>query len=645
MLKKYQYWNRFVFKMVILIVMGIILFDLKAQDSQFQWARAAGGSDYDAGYGVATDRAGHVYVTGYFTESISFGDEHQLNAYGGKDIFIAKYDSSGNLCWVKKAGGSDYDIGFGIAVADPENIYITGAFSDVAYFDEEQVITGYGQSDIFIARYDSSGGLIWVQKAGGSDRDNGEAVAVTANGNICVTGTCGDSVTFGEYYFTNGFGGRDIFIAKYDTLGNVLWVQLAGGKGDDNGAGLAGDDSENIFLVGTFADSAFFGNNNLYGNGFYDIFISKYDALGNLKWVTNTGGEYSDMGNDIDVDGFGNLYITGYTQPSAIVDYRIFIAKFDTLGSPVWSQNVGGTGYDIGKGVTLDDCGNVYVTGSFESPASFGDGIEYTGKGQWDIFVVKYNPSGNVLWVQTAGGSEGDFGKKIVKDDYGRTYVTGSFIQSASFDSHDITGFGNYDMFITVIQEPFIQVISPNGGEVWKPDSSYDIIWDSGGAGTDVQITLRADSSWQVIEESTPNDGVYQWMIPDFVKSSKCRIKICDAGNPGLCDLSNESFVITDSLTTIENKGNQGIPSSYSLRQNYPNPFNSGTVIRFDVKKRTRVVLKVYDTLGKEVLTLADKVYDSGRYELLLQNGRLPSGLYFCRIRMDDYTAVKKMII
>ena len=134
-------------------------------------------------------------------------------------------------------------------------------------------------------------------------------------------------------------------------------------------------------------------------------------------------------------------------------------------------------------------------------------------------------------------------------------------------------------------------------------------------------------------------------MIPDFVKSSKCRIKICDSGNPGLCDLSNESFVITDSLTTIENKGNQGIPSSYSLRQNYPNPFNSGTVIRFDVKKRTRVVLKVYDTLGKEVLTLADKVYDSGRYELLLQNGRLPSGLYFCRIWMDDYAAVKKMII
>ena len=175
------------------------------------WAVEAGAVEHDVGDGIAVDGAGNAYVTGYFKNTAHFGS-HTLTSSGGYDIFAAKLDPSGNWLWAVKAGGTSVDQGYGIAVDGAGNAYVTGRFEGTATFGSH-TLTSTGSYDIFAARLNPSGTWQWAVKAGGTDSDIGYGIAVDEAANAYVIGIFRGTATFGSHTM-EAMGGTDIFVAK-----------------------------------------------------------------------------------------------------------------------------------------------------------------------------------------------------------------------------------------------------------------------------------------------------------------------------------------------------------------------------------------------------------------------------------------------
>ena len=454
------------FLIVLLLFSYIFIF---AQLNPWLWTKNAGGISEDWSYNIAVDVSGNSYITGYFKGSATFGSTN-LTSKGCIDIFIAKLDSSGNWLWAKKAGGTDWDGGLGIAVDASGNSYVTGYFADSAIFGST-TLTGNEGDNIFVAKLDSNGNWLWVKKAGGTGYDGGLGIEVDASGNSYVTGDFSGTVTFGSTTLTSR-GNSDIFVAKLDSSGNWLWAKKAGGKGYDKGHGIAVDAVNNIYVTGIFEGSATFGSTTLINKSseyYYDIFIAKLDSSGNWLWAQNAGGTGSDWGNGIAVDASGNSYVTGYFDSDATFGSTtltsnggndIFVAKLDSSGNWLWAKNAGASDTDSGNGIAVDASGNSYVTGYFLSTATFGD-ITLTSYGGTDIFIAKLDSSGNWLWAKNAGRTGGE-GNGIAIDNNGNSYVTGILFcnDTDSATSENITSYEsdeslNIDIFVAKVHIPY----------------------------------------------------------------------------------------------------------------------------------------------------------------------------------------------
>ena len=359
------------------------------------WAKQAGGTDIDAGKNIAVDSNGNSYITGEFLGSATF-DNTTLTSNGDYDAFIAKYDASGNVLWVKQSGGTGLEVGRGIAVDGNGNPYITGYFNGNAIFNST-TLTSAGSYDIFIAKYDASGNFQWAERAGSNGDDFARNVAVDGSDNSYIVGTFRGLARFDSTALISS-GLEDLFIAKYDPAGNVIWAKKAGGTSKDAANGIDVDDNGNSFITGEFQGNATFGNTVLTSTSFLaDIFIASYDATGNVLWAKNAGGTFNDYGRNIEVDGGGNSYITGEFEGSATFGSTtltssggvdIFIAAYDDTGNSLWAKRAGGNLEDRAAGIALDGSGNTYISGYFVGEASFGS-TTITSSGAGDIYVAK----------------------------------------------------------------------------------------------------------------------------------------------------------------------------------------------------------------------------------------------------------------
>ncbi len=456
-----------------------------AQGYNFSWVKGIGGdgifgNDVEVGESIAVDPSGNVYVTGTFLGAADFnpgGTAVTLKAMTNhQNVFVGKYDSSGNCLWVKRIGATSADFSKGIALDTAGNVYVAGYFRGTSNFNPEgstDTFTAWG-TDVFIAKFSTNGDYQWAKRLGGNSTDQGWDVGVDVSGNVYVTGYFSGTANFNP----DGIGGTltstgstDVFVAKYTTHGEYIWAKGMGGSGIDQGRALAVDTSGDVYLTGYFGDIIHLGNkDSLAFAGATDLFLAKYSSDGSYLWTKAVGGVGIDEGWGITVDATNNIYLTGrffsefldfnpggsggsLTRRS--VGYDAFVAKYAVNGNFLWARKMGGWSEDRGYGIVTDPDNNVYVTGTFQSSTDFyADGGNDTlkGRGGVDIFVVGYDRDGNYLLSKSLGGILSDKSRKMAIDIYGNAYLTGTFGGTVNFNPEGIggtlTSSGNQDIFI-----------------------------------------------------------------------------------------------------------------------------------------------------------------------------------------------------
>lgn len=391
-------------------------------NGNFLWARRTGGAAFDQASAITMDTFGNVYITGFFEGTVDFNPGEggaNLSSVGGRDIFIQKFDANGDFLWVKQMGGSESDAGLSILIDAFGDLYTTGIFRETIDFDpgEGEANLTAEDDDIFVQKLDADGNFIWAKKIGGPGSDQSYSIATDASGNVYTTGYFTETADFdpgeGEAIL-NSIGTFDIFIQKLDPDGNYLWVRQMGGGSTDFGSSIFVDALGNLYTTGRFRETVDFDPGietaNLSAQG-GDIFIQKLDANGNFLWVKQIGGTAfgpSSLGISITVDDTGNVYTTGYFEGTADFDpgegsanltsagsRDIFIQKLDVNGDFLWVEKIGGPDSDVGNSITIDEFGDIYVTGYFTGTVDFGPGTEtsnLTSMGR-DVFVQKLTQS------------------------------------------------------------------------------------------------------------------------------------------------------------------------------------------------------------------------------------------------------------
>ncbi len=447
-------------KTLILSFLMVIVSTISFSQNCF-WAKGATIYSTDKNLlGVATDANGNVYLTGSFsTTTITFGSYTLTNhSNGTDDLYIVKYDLHGNVLWAKSAGGNIHDVGCSIAVDVNGDIYVGGFFrGDTIKFDTISLHNpNIGYSQVFLLKLNNNGNAIWAKTTGGSRSSDDYPYRVIVDGN-------NDIIMSGDFYSTsiafestvlyhNGTSGRDVFVAKYNSNGSIIWAKSYGGINDDNANDVTADNSNNIYFAGNFEyPGIIFGTDTMIGGT-----IIKLDQNGNFIWAKKEGigissaqGLTSD-GTNIFAIGtfqehsitFGNFILNNVNSYGNSND--IFIVKYSPAGDVVWANNIGGNLDESAAAISANSMGNVYITGYFQSDTlHFGNSVEnIINTGQTsnypETFIIGYDIDGNIIGKNSFTGSRNQ-GKRIILNETGQIIIAGYYESGMQFFVGNIT--------------------------------------------------------------------------------------------------------------------------------------------------------------------------------------------------------------
>lgn len=407
-----------------------------------------GGNGLDEGYSIETDLSGNMYLAGAFENQIVIGSD-TLTSSGQSDIFLAKYSPAGQAIWGVQAGGSDLELPFDLALDPAGNCYITGGFLGTSTFGNTN-LTSAGSVDGFVAKYDSDGQVLWATQFQGSNTLVAEGISLDNSGNAYVTGNFTGAATMGGISL-NGFGARDIFLAKLNPSGQVLWAREAGGMDDDQGYEIVTDAAGNSFVTGTFRNSAIFSTISVSSVGGADLFVAKYDPSGQIQWVQKSDGPGFASGHGIDLDDAGNIYVGGSfsnsesfgsNNLSASAGGDGFLLKYNATGQLQWATDFGAGNITVND-IRVDQNGNSYLTGRFFNSMIQLDTVSFSSQGIQDIFALKVNADGKGVWGQVAVSiGSGAEGRGIALDGAENCWITGYFSDAIAIGSDTISGNG-----------------------------------------------------------------------------------------------------------------------------------------------------------------------------------------------------------
>lgn len=369
---------------------------------------------------ICTDPNGNAIITGnFYGTTITFGSYTLASANAStEDLYVVKYDPSGNVLWAKQAGGNSNDLSYSVTSDLNGNVYLTGYFRSPTIVFGSYTLTNSGLANVFIVKYDPSGNVIWAKSAGDLGFDVGSAVTTDSNGNVYLSGQFSSStITFGSTVLLQT-GANNMFLVKYDSSGNVLWAKRSVSAGNINISGITADPLGNLYLIGHTADGSpvFFDsysdNSSVQGNAFF----VKYNNSGNALWVksvsANSSKGWAICSNVNSVNIIGGFTGTSISFGAINVNITsslsdpLYIATYDLNGNAVFGAAFEYGGNDQ-SGICVDNSCNVFVTGENSSPTSsfsFGS-ITLPPLSHEDVFVAKLSFNCPITGIELASKS------------------------------------------------------------------------------------------------------------------------------------------------------------------------------------------------------------------------------------------------
>jgi hypothetical protein len=444
----------------------------------FVWARNLGGTQSDVPKDITVDLSGNIYLTGYFAGTADFDPEAgvtNLVSAGGDDAFITKLNSSGQLIWAKNIGGATNDTGNAIDIDDFNGaVYVIGSFTGTADFDPSIPTTmnvlSNGSNDIFMLKLSSIGNYITSKTIGGNGSDRGNDIVVDATtGDQFMTGSFGNTVDFdpGLGIASYAGGSQDIFVLKFDVDNNFAFVKKMGGIAVDEGRNIDIDANGFIYVNGSFISTCNFdpngGTTNVTSNGSDDVFVMQLLPSGALNWVRTFGSVGTEDFMDMDVNSFGDIYITGEmandmdANPDPIIVNTLtklgaedaYIVALGSDGGYYWSTSYGAnsiSAYTRGFGIFADEINNIYSTGSFQSTVDFNPSAATT-----TITAV----AGSDIYYQKLGPGTNTNG--ITEEVQNKTFTVSPNPSNGIFTLHSPQLLQNAEITVTDVRETVLQ--------------------------------------------------------------------------------------------------------------------------------------------------------------------------------------------
>lgn len=511
-------------KSILITLIGLFCFSFSSFSQAWQWARSGGGTVGDQGWKTCTDPSGNIYVAGEFSSiSITIGTI-TIPGSGSSDVFIAKYDNSGNVLWARGIGGTGAENIGGIATSTAGDIAVFGSFRSptftVAPFSVSNATTS-GTSDVFLARFSSIGVTQFLNAYGNAGDQFARGCDYSSGNTLWITGDyTSTNFVLGSYTVTNSstIGFSDVFFAPISTGGTpIAAYDFGGANSSDYSAGITTYSNNAVYITGRFGTSTTtIGTSTLTSYGVSDVFLTKYNGAGGFQWAVGAGATNADEAYGIDADPSGNILITGYysgsimtlgtTTLTAATNTEGFLAKYNSSGVLTWAQAITGPGFEYSRGITTDASSNVFVTGNYGSSTLTFSTITIpntTTTNMSDAFVAKYNSSGVPQWATHPIGSNAEFGKGICTDAIGNVYSTGNFniAGATAFGTTTLTSVGADDFWFAKIGCLTTNIIGPLGvcagnSTTLTATGATTYSWNTGATTTNLIITPTVTTSY-----------------------------------------------------------------------------------------------------------------------------------------------------
>lgn len=494
-----------------------------AQSNTWAWAKKGGGTVNDFVSRTIVDASGNVYVAGSFESvSITIGTITVNNGgTSGRDIFIAKYNSDGDVQWVQRITGTMSEYVTGLTSDASGRIYVVGHFISPSIsfppYTAANSNTASPTNDMFVTCINSLGTPQWFNVYGGVNQElPGGCAYSNAVSGLFVVGTFYDpTLTIGSVTLNNSSltGKAEGFLMRFNSNGSVNWGRTLGSSSCDEYANdVEPDVNGNPYIVGTFQGSVTNATTTigtstvLTSFGSTDLWLAKYSSTGAFTWARNMGSSSSDFASNIDVDGSSNVYV-GISGQAAMNfgsfalpnsgGYDAYMAKFNSTGVPQWAVRANSNTNDYSGGVTVDASGNSYFLGYFDGAnCTVGsNNLSNTFIGTYDLFVAKYNTSGTFQWQAKSTGTANEAPAPAIDvDAVGNVYVGGYVDGMGVFSTNTVTSVGGYDIFLAKIGCLTTGIIAPlsvcaGNSATLTATGATTYSWNTGATGPNLVIT------------------------------------------------------------------------------------------------------------------------------------------------------------
>ena len=571
--------------------------------------------------------------------------------------------SSSQITFEKTYGGPDDDMGYCVRQTTDGGYVILGTTER----------WGPGWQEIYLVKTDSLGHVGWTRTYGLTGWDVGYSVQQTSDGGYVIVGQEGPV----------GPDFTDIYLLKTDSLGAVDWAKTYDYEyGRDLGASVQETSDGNYIIAGAveagyhdmyvakidfkgapiwtraYGGSSYDGGQSVqqtedggyiiagytssFGAGMADMYLIKTDPSGDSTWTRTYGGIVGDYGESVRQTSDSGFIIAGYTWSFGAGDTDVYVIKTDFLGGVVWTKTYGSASRDKGHEIQETTDGGYAIVGITVPPGSI----------TYDAWLIKTDSSGDTVWTGMYGGAQQDIGRSVWQTSDGGYIITGSTISY---------GEGCFDVFLIKTDENGLVARDVALASIDSPpdtvfaDSSYRVkatVMNLGNGFANVYAVATIDGYIDTvgaagIDPDTSRDVYFEfWHVPP-TDSTTYRIKVCVYA-PGdldsLNDCMEKDIYAYVPVGVTEEIGTHDIRIA-GLTSVQPNPFSGTALISYSIPQRSHVVVEILDPAGRSVQSLVDTRQGPGAYQVVWKPEDRPSGVYLCRFKAGSHADVKKMVL